>query len=40
MTAAVERACVVLTERGLVRDGCALRFELKPRAGPGDPKNP
>ena len=38
--AAVERACIALTERGLVRNGRALRFELKPRAGPGDPKEP
>jgi len=38
--AAVERACVALTKRGLSRDGRALRFELKSRSGYDDPMDP
>lgn len=38
--AAVERACAALSARGLERNGRALRFELMPRAGSGDPSDP
>lgn len=37
---AVERACVAMTERGLLRNSRALRFELVARPGRSDPMDP